>query len=122
MINFGERIKAVRLKKGMTQKTLSQLTGVREATLSRYEHNTRINRWIYLVRIADTLGTSVDYLLGRTDVAASIDEIQAFREFDRENDPVFSAYENMDDHNKALLMERAMSLYESRNENTHPPE
>jgi transcriptional regulator with XRE-family HTH domain len=95
----------------MTQKTLADRIGIREATLSRYEHNLRINRWIYLIRIADALQTSVDYLLGRTDIMSPVDTVFTYQENEEEKLLVFGAYDSLDEHKRGLLMERALSLY-----------
>jgi transcriptional regulator with XRE-family HTH domain len=116
MTDFGERIKKIRLQRGMTQGELAEVIGISEATLSRYEHNLRTSRWIYLVKMADLLGTSVDYLLGRTDLTVPVDILFKFHDSEVEKDSIFAAYDKMDDHQRALLMERAASLYKSRAE------
>ncbi|MDR2354607.1 MAG: helix-turn-helix domain-containing protein, partial [Clostridiales Family XIII bacterium] len=61
---IGKRIRALRKRKGLSQKTLAERIGIQESTLSRYENDKRTYQWDGLMRLADALDTSVDYLLG----------------------------------------------------------
>ena len=61
------RIKHFRKLKGLTQAQLSDITGIPEGTIKRWEQNTNdIQNASRLVLIADALDCSVDDLLGRT--------------------------------------------------------
>lgn len=62
---LGDRIKHLREKKEITQKDLAQKTGLTIVQLSRYETNDRKPDPDSLKKIADSLDTSTDYLLGR---------------------------------------------------------
>ena len=50
-------------EQNMTQKELSQLTGMTESTISHYMKGDRVPRGVNLVKIAKALGTTTDYLL-----------------------------------------------------------
>jgi transcriptional regulator with XRE-family HTH domain len=62
---IGQRIRKARLDRGWTQADLSFRTGVRESMICKYELDHHTPNPKTLSRIADALGVSVDYLLGR---------------------------------------------------------
>ncbi len=61
------RIKELRQKRNITQIRLSTEIEVSQETISAYENDKAEPRLDNLVKIADFLNTSTDYLLGRTD-------------------------------------------------------
>ncbi len=63
-MNFGEKLKAVRLSKNISQSELADMTGISERSLYTYEQRGTLPRSGNLSRIADALGVSADYLLG----------------------------------------------------------
>jgi len=62
---FGKRLKAEREKRGWTQEFMANLLEIKIGTLSGYERNYRTPDLEMVTRIANLLGMSVDYLLGR---------------------------------------------------------
>ncbi len=61
------RIKAIRRERGLTQMKLSELTGIDQALISKYENGGRVPPTEALIAFADVFGVSIDYLVGRTD-------------------------------------------------------
>lgn len=66
MMRFGERLRSLRIEKGITQKQFAILFKVAESTVSMYERSEREPAFEQLERIADYFDVSVDYLMGRT--------------------------------------------------------
>lgn len=64
---FGERLREVRVLRGVTQEELAEMADIARTMIGRYETTDQLPALDTLVRIADALGTSTDYLLGRTD-------------------------------------------------------
>ncbi|MCL2526243.1 MAG: helix-turn-helix domain-containing protein [Coriobacteriia bacterium] len=60
----GDRIQFFLTSKGMTQKELSQATGLTEAAVSRYVNNEREPRIVPLTAIAKVLEVTTSELLG----------------------------------------------------------
>lgn len=60
----GERIKAQRKKKGLTQKELAARLGVKSPTVAQWETGSRNPKLVTLQKIAWALGCSIDDLLG----------------------------------------------------------
>lgn len=70
MSEVGARIKALRTSKGFTMEELVRRTGLSRTSLYRYEQGeTKAIPAKVMLVLADTLGTTVDYLLGETDNA-----------------------------------------------------
>jgi transcriptional regulator with XRE-family HTH domain len=114
LATFGERIRTLRIYRGLNQKELAAYVGIGESTLSRYENDKRAYRWDGLIKLADALDTSVDFLLGRTGVTASVNRIVSDEKPAGGDISFLDAYcdLNLDDRN--LLMERAITLYDVR--------
>lgn len=64
MVNFGNVLKTLRLKKGMTQAQLAQKLGVTKSVISAYETGLRLPSYDILIHIAKLFNVSTDYLLG----------------------------------------------------------
>lgn len=60
-----ERLRELRLKRGMTQTQVGDLIGVSCVTIGRYEAGEREPSNAKIAALADYFGVSVDYLLGR---------------------------------------------------------
>lgn len=64
--SFNERLSALLNEKRISQKELSVNAGVTEAAISHYIKGDRIPRASVLAKIAETLGTTSDYLMNGT--------------------------------------------------------
>ena len=64
MVGLGERLKALRRQKHLTQKQLAELVGTQNSMISFYEIGDRIPSPEILISLATTLHVSTDYLLG----------------------------------------------------------
>lgn len=76
---FGKRLSALLKSKKLTQRDLSIKAGVTEAAISHYIKGDRIPRASVLARIADTLGTTSEYLLNGTAFDSNEEILQAKR-------------------------------------------
>ena len=65
MVNFGEKLKELRLQAGLTQKELGEQIKVTKSVISYYELQERYPSPEILLKLADVFNVSVDYLLGR---------------------------------------------------------
>ena len=66
-MTFSERLKELRLAKGLTQMQVSQATGMSLLGHQRYEYGSREPAYNKLLALADYFDVSLDYLVGRTD-------------------------------------------------------
>ncbi|MCB6343643.1 helix-turn-helix domain-containing protein [Enterocloster lavalensis] len=107
MAPIGEKIKSYRLLKNMTQKKLSELTGIHEVTIRQYEANKYSPKMINLEKIATALDVSPSDLIGITEDSNlyQILKLVPSASFDTDNKRVklFNANEL---HNYFLLNEK----------------
>ena len=71
---FGERVAALRKKRGMTQSQLAEQLNVSNKTISRWETGDGYPEITLLAPLAKSLGVSVDYLLAEEPLAADFEE------------------------------------------------
>ncbi|HAN10216.1 MAG TPA: XRE family transcriptional regulator [Clostridiales bacterium] len=69
---FGNRIKTLRKENNMSQKDLSKILGVTDRSIGYYETEERVPPQDILQKLADFFNTSVDYILGRTNIKTSL--------------------------------------------------
>ena len=66
-VNYLARLKELRKNKGITQRQLSEETGMSFQSISFYEHGEREPGVKALISLADYFNVSIDYLVGRSD-------------------------------------------------------
>lgn len=62
------RIKYLREDRDLTQTQIAQMLGMSQTGYSKYETGENDIPTTVLIKLADYYGTTIDYLLGRTDV------------------------------------------------------
>jgi transcriptional regulator with XRE-family HTH domain len=73
---IGKRIAELRKARGWTQEMLAEKLNIARNTLTKLEGGFRDFKSTEILKIAETLGVSIDYLFGRTRVTAPDDFIQ----------------------------------------------
>lgn len=64
MTKFGERLKEIRMEKGITRRQLADALFVSVRLISYWENNKRECDFEMLIKISNYLEESIDYLLG----------------------------------------------------------
>ena len=64
MVDFGNILKTLRLRKDMTQAQLANKLGLTKSVISAYETGLRLPSYDILIHIARIYNVSTDYLLG----------------------------------------------------------
>ena len=64
MVDFGNRLKTLRLKENMTQAELARRLGLTKSVISAYETELRQPSYDVLIHIAKIYNVSTDFLLG----------------------------------------------------------
>src|SRR5690625_7462375 len=77
-MNFSNRLKQCRNKKGWTQESISRRLKIKRSTYAKYEIGENQPDHKTLIKLADLFGITTDYLLGR-------ENKNAFDCFDNEN-------------------------------------
>lgn len=63
MTTFGERLKELRIRKGLTHQEIADYLGVSRSTISYYENGKNEPRIEGLIKLAELLEVSLDYLI-----------------------------------------------------------
>jgi transcriptional regulator with XRE-family HTH domain len=66
---FAQRLRALRVASNVTVATLCESIGVTKSAISRFEHGKDNPNCNTLCALADYFNVSLDYLVGRSDVA-----------------------------------------------------
>ena len=64
MVDFGNRLKTLRLQNNMTQATLAEKLGLTKSVISAYETGLRMPSYDVLIAISRIFKVSTDFLLG----------------------------------------------------------
>jgi transcriptional regulator with XRE-family HTH domain len=83
---FGERLRQMRKKRGLTLQDVADKLGVARSTYAGYESGYRQPDLEGLAKIAEILKTSADYLLGLTDNPYPKEPTRNLKELLKEND------------------------------------
>ena len=114
MKTIGERIRGLREDMDMSQARLAGIVGVTKATMSKYENNAAVPKADLIGKIASTLRTTADYLVGLTDGKLTRNmETPRLTEAEVE---LLLRFKALTPENKARLLERAEALAERQSE------
>lgn len=72
-----DRLKKLREKAGVSQKALAESIGVSQQSINKYENHNIEPDVATLIRIADYFDTSVDYLIGHSNIDHRIEELRS---------------------------------------------
>ena len=92
MINsniFPQRLKELRLKKGLTQTELGEKVGVKQNTYTNWENGKREPNFETLLKLASILNTTTSYLLGESDIQYGYGS-KEFEEYIQNSSDIFS--------------------------------
>lgn len=61
------RIKELRIERGLSQRALAEKTGIKQANISRWEAGVVVPNVLDCWQLAEFFSTSIDYLVGKSD-------------------------------------------------------
>ena len=73
-----KKLKELRQKNNMSQQQLADIIGVSQQSINKYENHSVEPDINTLIRIAELFNTSVDYLVGNSDIARKIETVSPF--------------------------------------------
>lgn len=130
-LQISSRIKSLRKQKEMQQKQLGDAVGLSMQAISDIESGRRSTTIDKYIAIADELGVSLDYLVGRTDQKKCLydeipesfsDDMYAIAENNsslnkEEINELIKIFRSLSDISRGKLLERAWILKEEENDN-----
>ena len=81
MATFADRLKELRKSNNLTQEDLAKILGVGKTTISMYENGNSTPNDEIKIKIADYFNVSMDYLIGKTNIKESADDILNSNDF-----------------------------------------
>lgn len=95
-------LRSLRNEQGVSQKELADALGTSQQSITQYE-NQKVEPDIYMLsRMADYFNTSIDYLVGRTEIRGRT-ECAAVAEISREESEMICRYRKLNEEQKACI-------------------
>lgn len=69
---LNERLKALRIQNGVTQRAIAKGVGISEGTVQKFEYGIAKPKLDTTMRLADYFNVSLDYLVGRSNNPARV--------------------------------------------------
>lgn len=89
-----KNLKKLRLKKGISQQKLADIIGLSQQSINKYENHAIEPDIDTLIAFADYFHTSVDYLIGHTDIDHIIEKVKKY-DLNCEETEVIDGYRNL---------------------------
>lgn len=104
-----KRVRMLRIKKGLKQKELGELSNVSEAFISMIESSSKQPSRETTALLADALGVSSDYLLG----LSNTEDLLPYSDTRREFEPVIEIVEQLDEDKRIMVIKMIQSMVKS---------
>lgn len=113
MIMLSKRLIDIREARNFTIEEVALSIGISRKTLGRYENGKSMPRLELLVDLADFYSVSIDYLLGKTDVADINDSLKGLNIVSDYEMSLIRKMREMSSDNRVRCEERIQALSES---------
>lgn len=114
---FGDKLALLRMKNHLKQQDIADKLGIPVSTYRNYEIGLREAPYSIIVKLADILGVSLDYLFGRSSKGNVLDDaVMNHPLLSDEEKAMICAYVDLPPHSRLALMSlasEAISKYES---------
>lgn len=111
-MNFGERLKDLRMEFSVTQEALATIIKVRRHAISKYETKNQQPDFDRLCQITDYFNVSTDYLLGRTTTRSLSEAKLPEPKLQPGEQHILFLYNTLNETNRERLVERAETMIE----------
>lgn len=114
MINFGERLRLLRTRKGLSQLDFAKQIKISKSAVNMYERGEREPSFEVLETIADYFNVDLDYLLGKTDCEnrSRIEIMPNFEITDKER-TMIEKFRKLDERGQAAVLNVLDHEYDS---------
>lgn len=103
-------LKNLRINAGMSQKQLADVINVSQQSINKYENHDVEPNIETLIAIAKLFDTSVDYLIGITDVKRKIENVQQY-DLNGNEKEIVDLYRALNDEDKKIITELSKRLH-----------
>lgn len=99
-----QNLKSLRTSKGVSQQQLADIIGVSQQSINKYENHNVEPDIATLIRIADFFQTSVDFLIGHTEISRRIEQTSSF-DLNKEEAAVVQSFRSLNQKQKACVIQ-----------------
>lgn len=104
-------LKILRQEHGISQQRLADAIGVSQQSINQYENHSVEPDISVLTRLADHFNTSIDFIVGRTDIRRPIEHTEAFH-LNRDESDVITQYRALKGSEKQCIALMIKTLLE----------
>jgi len=104
-------LKILRQEYGISQQRLADAIGVSQQSINQYENHSVEPDISVLTRLADHFNTSIDFIVGRTDIRRPIEHTEAFH-LNRDESDVITQYRALKGSEKQCIALMIKTLLE----------
>lgn len=97
-----KNLKQLRLERGISQQKLGEFLGITQQSINKYENHSVEPDIHTLILLADFFNTSVDYLIGHTDVRHPIEEVQPW-DLNKDEETLLTGYRQLNYNEKESI-------------------
>lgn len=97
-----KNLKKLRTEKGISQQQLADIIGVSQQSVNKYENHNSEPEIAVLINMANYFNTSVDYLIGHSDINHIIENIQPY-DLNQQETQLVENYRTLSDKEKKSL-------------------
>ncbi len=99
-------LKKLRISRGLSQQQLAEHVGVSQQSINKYENHAIEPDIATLIALADLFNTSIDYLVGHTDIERRIEPVQT-HDLNEEETRLIQRYRKLSPKQKDILQNTA---------------
>ena len=96
------RLKELRNEYGISQQKLAELLGITQPSINKYENHDIEPEFYILKKMADYFETSVDYLIGCTDIRRKIEPVNYF-DLNTDEEDIITLYRKLNKKQKECI-------------------
>ena len=104
-----QNLRKLRIEKNISQQQLAAVIKVSQQSVNKYENHETEPNLTTLIRLADFFDTSIDYIIGRTDIRHRIEPVKEHDLNERE-ERLFKYYRQLPKNKQDCLEEVAKNL------------
>lgn len=104
-------LKLLRKEYGISQQRLADAVGVSQQSINQYENHSVEPDISVLIRLANHFNTSIDFIVGRTDIRSPIEHTEAFH-LNRDEAEVITQYRVLKASEKQCIATLLQTLLE----------
>ena len=106
-----KRLRELRQKSGLSQQQLADILVISQQSVNKYENHNVEPDIATLIAMADYFNTSVDYLIGNTDIDHLIETVTKF-DLNKDEEALMKNYRNLAPNEKSVIQDLIKTIAE----------